>query len=103
MGIQETAETWVRIDLICDGLDGDQTCVLGANDERGRISEVAPTADGARKALLNAAVRSRWPFDLKLQRWICPACARVRETRDGPLIPNGPLPDFAAEAQASGN
>jgi hypothetical protein len=97
MAIQETAETWVRVDLICDGLDGDHTCVRGANNERGRISEVAPTADGARKALLNAAVRSSWPFDLKLQRWICPACASVRETLDEPLIPNGPVLAFAAE------
>jgi hypothetical protein len=33
MGIDEMAETWVRIDLVCDGFDNDGICLLGASDE----------------------------------------------------------------------
>ena len=57
MAIKVTAETWVRIDLFCDGLGNDGICLLGASDELERISDVAPTAEGARKAILNAAIR----------------------------------------------
>jgi hypothetical protein len=59
MAIEETAETWVRIDLVCDGLGDNGICVLGPSDELNRISDVAPTAEGARKAILNAAVKPR--------------------------------------------
>jgi hypothetical protein len=79
MAMEETAETWIRIDLFCDGLGGDGICVRDANDELDRISDVAPTAEGARKAILNAAVRSRWAFDVKLQRWLCPECVAARD------------------------
>jgi hypothetical protein len=78
MGIEETAETWIRIDLFCDGLGNDGTCIFGARDESERISDVAPTSEGARKAILNAAVKARWRFDPKLQRWLCPECASAR-------------------------
>ena len=84
MAIKETAETWVRIDLFCDGLGNDGTCVLVASDEFERISDVAPTAEGARKATLNAAVKARWRFDPKLQRWLCPECVRVRHASERP-------------------
>ena len=77
MGIEETAETWVRVDLFCDGLGNDGICLLGANDQLERISDVAPTSEGAQKAIRNAAVKARWCFDQKLQRWLCPACARA--------------------------
>ena len=59
VAIEETAETWVRIDLCCDGLGNDGICLLGVGDEFERISDVAPTAEGARKAILNAAVKAR--------------------------------------------
>jgi len=49
MAIKETAETWVRIDLFCDGLGIDGICLLGASDELQRISDVAPTAEGHEK------------------------------------------------------
>jgi hypothetical protein len=90
MGIEETAETWVRMDLFCDGLGKDGIC---AGDGLERLSDVAPTAEAARKAILNAAVKARWRFDSKLQRWLCPDCVRKRdastqaedvETTDGP-------------------
>jgi len=77
MGIEETAETWIRVEAFCDGLGDDGVCQANAGDER--ISDIAPTAQGARKAILNAAVKARWRFDPKLQRWLCPACVRARD------------------------
>jgi hypothetical protein len=99
MGIEETAETWVRMDLFCDGLSRDGIC---AGDQLERISDIAPTAEGVRKAILNAVVKARWRFDPKLQRWLCPECVRVRdasaqtedvEITDGPAFvpPDGTL------------
>ena len=77
MSIKESAETWVRIDLFCDGLGRDGIC---AGDQSESLSDTAPTAEAVRKAILNAAVKARWPFDPKLQRWLCPECVRARET-----------------------
>jgi hypothetical protein len=48
------------------------------------MSDVAPTAEGARKQILNAAVKARWRFDPKLQRWLCPDCVRRREASEQP-------------------
>jgi hypothetical protein len=84
MGIEETAETWIRIDIICDGLGDDGVCLFGATGELEKISDVAPTAEGARKAILNAAVKARWRFYQKLQRWLCPDCVRGREGSEQP-------------------
>jgi hypothetical protein len=49
MGVEETAETWIRIDLFCDGLGNDRTCRFGTRDESERISDVAPTSEGHEK------------------------------------------------------
>jgi hypothetical protein len=84
MGIEETAETWIRIDLFCDGLGNDGTCLFGARDESERISDIAPTPEGARKAILNAAVKARWRIDPKSQRWLCPECASTRDASRQP-------------------
>ena len=84
MGIEETAETWVRVDLFCDGLGNDGTCLFGAGEESERISDVAPTSEGARKAILNAAVRACWRLDPKLQRWLCPECASACDASKRP-------------------
>ena len=84
MGIEETAETWVRIDLSCDGLGDDGVCLRGADSELERISDVAPTSEGARKAILDAAVKARWRRDPKSQRWLCPECASAREASRQP-------------------
>jgi hypothetical protein len=95
MGIEETAETWIRIDLFCDGLENDGTCLFGARDESERISDVAPTSDGARKAILNAAVKARWRLDPKSRRWLCPECASAcdasRQPEKGGMT-DGPPP-----------
>jgi hypothetical protein len=79
MGIEERAETWVRVDLFCDGVGDDGICLLGASGESARISDVAPTEDGVRKAILNAAIKARWRFDEKSQRWLCPECVGARD------------------------
>jgi len=79
MGIEETAETWVRIDLFCDGLGDDGICLSGADGKLEAISDAAPTAEVARKQILNAAVKARWRFDPTLQRWLCADCVRGRE------------------------
>lgn len=79
MGIERTAEAWVRIDLICDGLGDNGICLADPGDELERISDVAPTEEGARKAILNAAVKAGWRLDPKLQRWLCPDCVRARD------------------------
>jgi hypothetical protein len=79
MSIDESAETWVSMDLFCDGLGDDGICT---GDGSERISDVAPTAEGARKQILNAAVKARWRFDPKLQRWLCPDCVRSREASE---------------------
>jgi hypothetical protein len=79
MGITETAETWVRVDLFCDGLDDHGSYLFGTGHELEGISDVAPTSEGARKAILNAAAKACWHFDPKLQQWLCPACAGARD------------------------
>jgi|HubBroStandDraft_1064217.scaffolds.fasta_scaffold167748_2 hypothetical protein len=52
MSIEETAETGARTDLFCDGLGHDGICAGNG--------VVAPTVEGARKQILNAAVKARW-------------------------------------------
>jgi hypothetical protein len=84
MGIEETAETWVRIDLFCDGL-GDGGSCLGCGHKPEGISDIAPTSEGARKAILNAAAKACWRFDRKLQRWLCPECANGRDVSTQPV------------------
>jgi hypothetical protein len=79
MAIEEFAETWIRVDLYCDGLGEDGTCVLDAGEELGMISDVAPTAEGARSTVLHQANSLGWLFDLDFQRWLCPDCAAARD------------------------
>jgi hypothetical protein len=78
MGMEERAETWVRVDLFRDGLGDDGICLLDVADALARISDVAPTEEGAKRAILNAAVKARWRFDAKLQHWLCPECVGAR-------------------------
>jgi len=59
-------------------LGDDGTCVLGAGNELDR------TAEGARKAILNAAIKACWRFDPELQRWLCPDCVRARDASEAP-------------------
>jgi hypothetical protein len=86
MAIVETSEIWVRIDLFCDGVGDDGICVLSACNEKDRLSDVAPTAEGARNAIFNASVKSCWRFDPTLQRWLCSECVRVRDASERPEV-----------------
>ncbi len=81
MAMEETAETWIRINLFCDGLGDDGICVRDASGDLRMISDVAPTLEDARTAVLNAAVKSRWTVDLKLLRWLCPECVAAWSDR----------------------
>lgn len=95
VGIGETTETWVRIDLFCDGLENDGACPFGAGGEPEKISDVAPTSDGARKAILNAAAKACWHLDPKSRRWLCPDCAGARDASKHPEslgMSDGPPP-----------
>jgi hypothetical protein len=82
MGIVKTTETWVRIELFCDGIGDDGICVRGPGDELDRLSDVAPAAEVAHKAILNATVKSCWRFDPSLQRWLCCDCVRARDASE---------------------
>jgi hypothetical protein len=79
MAIEEFREIWIRVDLYCDGLGEDGTCVLDADDDIGMISDVANNAEGARTTVLHAAESAGWVFDLKLRRWLCPDCVARRD------------------------
>jgi hypothetical protein len=84
MGIEETTETWIRVEVLCDGLGDDRTCPVSAGDELERIFDIAPTVEGARKAILNAAVKAGWRRDPELQRWLCPECRRAYDAAEQP-------------------
>jgi hypothetical protein len=55
---------------------------------------------GARKQILNAAVKARWRFDPKLQRWLCPKCASARDASKQPED-NGMTDDPSSVPQKS--
>ena len=80
MGIVESEEVWTRVDLYCDGIgDDDSTCVEygDPNDldvDMPVVTDCCPSAEDARRLALSTATREGWQFDLKLQRWLCPAC-----------------------------
>jgi hypothetical protein len=85
MGFEESKEIWTRVDLYCDGIGNDETtCVKygDANDsnvEMPMVTDCCPSAEDARRLTLHAATREGWQFDLKLQRWLCPACVRAMQ------------------------
>jgi hypothetical protein len=81
MAMEETTETWIRINQSCDGLGDSGTCLCDVGDELGMISGVAPTAEGARKAVVNAAIGAGWRIDVKL-RWLCPQCRAAGAAED---------------------
>jgi hypothetical protein len=92
MAMEQTAETWIRIDLRCDGLGDDGTCVLAASDGLGAISDVAPTAEGAQKAIINRAMRSGWAIDVK-RRWLCSECRAARDASKDMNSTSGYVPE----------
>jgi hypothetical protein len=80
MGIEVSKEIWVRVDLFCDGIgDGPETCVKYGDPEDENIdmpmvTDCCPSEEDACRLTLNTATREGWQFELKLRRWLCPAC-----------------------------
>jgi hypothetical protein len=82
MGIEESTEIWTRVDLYCDGIGDDGTCVeYGDPDDNDAdmpmVTDCCRLPEDARRLTLNAATSDGWQFDLKLRRWLCPACVKV--------------------------
>jgi hypothetical protein len=66
-----------------------------------RISDVAPTEEGARKAILKAAIKACWRFDPELQRWLCPDCVRARDASEVPAdVARAPLANAGHDTRA---
>jgi hypothetical protein len=86
MGIVESKEIWTRVDLYCDGIGDDGTTCVEYGDpndsdaEMPMMTDCCTSAEDARRLTLSAATREGWQFDLKLQRWLCPACVKVLRT-----------------------
>ncbi len=84
MGIEESKEAWTRVDLYCDGLGDDPTTCVAYGDpddldaEMPMVTDCCKSAEDARRLTLYAATENGWQFDLNLQRWLCPACLKVR-------------------------
>jgi hypothetical protein len=84
MGLEQSRETWVRVDLFCDGLGDDATTCVAYGDpddphvDMPMVTDCCPTAEDARRLTLYAATRGGWIFDIHLQRWLCPYCVKVR-------------------------
>ena len=82
MALEESKEIWTRIDLFCDGIGDDGTCVTedGCNSEEEilanmpMVTDCCPKAEDARCLTLHQATRDGWEFNLSLKRWLCPAC-----------------------------
>lgn len=85
MPLEQSAEIWTRVDLYCDGLGEDSTtCVeYGDPDDLDAnmpvVTDCCPDPEDARRLTLQAAVRAGWVFDMKLKRWLCPACVKARD------------------------
>ena len=58
LAIEETAETWIRIDLFAMAWVITALAYLALV-----VFDVAATAEGARKPILNAAIKACWRFD----------------------------------------
>jgi hypothetical protein len=80
MAIELFNPNWVGADLFCDGLGEYGECVLG-DDGPSMITDIAPTADDARRLMLHAADHSGWKFDIQSQRWLCPDCMAARDAK----------------------
>ncbi len=86
MPLEQSAEIWTRVDLYCDGLGEDSTSCVEYGDPNDPDADMPVVTDccagpeDARRLALHAATRAGWVFDMELQRWLCPACAKVRDT-----------------------
>jgi len=87
MGIVENKEIWTRVDLYCDGLGDDPTSCVEYGDpddvdgEMPMVSDCCLSPEDARRLTFYAATETGWQFDLKLRRWLCPACVRSSQDR----------------------
>jgi hypothetical protein len=86
MGLEESKETWTRVNLFCDGIGKDSTSCVAYGDphdddsDMPMVTDCCQSSEDARRLALCAAERQGWQFDLKLKRWLCPACvATLRE------------------------
>jgi hypothetical protein len=85
MPLEQYPESWTRVDLYCDGLGEDSTTCVEYGDpndldvDMPMVTDCCPTPEDARRLVLHAATRAGWVFDMKLQRWLCPACTKVRD------------------------
>ena len=84
VGIEESKEVWTRVDLYCDGIgDGPASCVeYGDRDdldaEMPMVTDCCPSPEDARRLTLYAATEyGGWQFNMKLRRWLCPACVKA--------------------------
>jgi hypothetical protein len=89
MGLEQSNETWIRVDLFCDGIGEDvTTCVAYGDPEDSdadmpMVTDCCATAEDARRLTLYAATRSGWIFDMHLRRWLCPHCVNALNARRG--------------------
>lgn len=87
MGIEESKEIWTRVDLYCDGLGDDPTTCVEYGDpddatvDMPMVSDCRPSAEDARRLTFYAATETGWQFNLKLRRWLCPACVSFLQER----------------------
>jgi hypothetical protein len=77
MAIELFNPNWIGADLFCDGLGEFGECVLG-DDGPAMVTDIAPP-DDVRRLVLYGAESCGWKFDMKLQRWLCPACLAARD------------------------
>jgi hypothetical protein len=88
MGLEESTETWTRVDLYCDGIGSDPTtCVAygdpdDTNADMPMVTDCCPLPEDARRLTLYAAEREGWQFNLELKRWLCPACVRALQKQN---------------------
>src|SRR6266852_8548364 len=87
MALEQFPEVWTRVDLYCDGPGEDATTCVAYGDpddinaDMPMVSDCCPTAEDARRLTLYAATQAGWICDMRLKRWLCPDCVKVRDTK----------------------
>jgi hypothetical protein len=92
MALEQSQETWTRVDLFCDGIGEDRTCVAyGDPDDLDAdmpmVTDCCQSPEDARRLTLYAATREGWVFDIRLQRWLCPYCVKELNASRGSAPP----------------
>lgn len=82
MGIEETKETWARVDLFCDGLGELGDCAAWGVDDPAEdmpmVTDCCSDPEDARRLALHRATDLGWQFEINLKRWLCPDCVRAQ-------------------------